>query len=92
MDELQRSSGVDDTTTRNSDQGKDWPPNTPGAREAEDDIQQHTPTPENNTQRLGEQMHCSNEATQRCSQRHLHQPQNTNYLRDTGYNTTRIND
>ena len=29
--------------------------NTPGAQEAEDDIQQLTPTPENNTQGLGEQ-------------------------------------
>ena len=28
--------------------------NTPGAQEAEDDIQQQTPTPENNTQGLGE--------------------------------------
>ena len=48
---------VDDTTTRMSDQDKAWPPNTPGAREAEDDIQQQTHTPENNTQGLGEQMH-----------------------------------
>ena len=34
--------------TRNSDQGKAWPPNTPGARETDDDIQQLTLTPENN--------------------------------------------
>ena len=34
---------VHDTITRKSDQGKVWPPNTPGAREAEDDIQQQTP-------------------------------------------------
>ena len=34
-----------------------------GAREAEDDIQQLIPTPENNTQGLGEQMHSSNEVT-----------------------------
>ena len=40
-----------------SDQGKAWPPNTPGAREAEDDIQQKTPIQENNIQGLGEQMH-----------------------------------
>ena len=33
------------------------------AREAEDGIQQHTSTPENNTQGLGEQMHSNNEAT-----------------------------
>ena len=46
---------VDDTMTRNSDQGKAWPPNTPGAREAENYIQQQTSTPENNTQELGEQ-------------------------------------
>ena len=34
-----------------------------GAREVEDDIQEQTPTPERNTQRLEEQMHSSNEAT-----------------------------
>ena len=47
---------VDDTTTRNSGQGKAWPLNTPGAQEAEGDIQQLTPTPTNNTQGLGEQI------------------------------------
>ena len=41
---------VNDTTTRN------WPLNTPGAREAEGDIQQLTPTPENSTKWLGGQM------------------------------------
>ena len=57
--------------TRKSDQGKACPPNGgPGAREAENDIPQQTHTPENNTQGLGEQMHSSNEATQRCPQRH----------------------
>ena len=61
---------VDDTTTRKSDQGKDLPPNSPGAREAENDIQHRTPTLENNTQGLGKQMHSSNDATQRCPQRH----------------------
>ena len=61
---------VDDTTTVKSDQGEAWPLNTPGAREAEDGIQQQIPTPENNTQGLGEQMHSRNEATQRCPQRH----------------------
>ena len=61
---------VDDATTRKSDQGKAWPLNTPGARESEDDIQQLTPTPENNTQGLGEEMHSSYEATQRCPQGH----------------------
>ena len=43
---------------------------TPGARVAEDDIQLQTTTAENNIQGLGEQMHSSNEATQRCPQRH----------------------
>ena len=43
-----------------------------------------------NTQGLGEQMNSSNEATQRCPQRHAHQPQNTNSLRDTGDNTTHM--
>ena len=45
------------------------PPNTPGAQEAEDDIQQQTNTPENLTQGLGGQMPSSNEATQRCPER-----------------------
>ena len=46
--------------------------NTPGAREAEGDIQQLTPTPENNTQAVGEQnlMHYGNEVTPRYPQRH----------------------
>ena len=39
---------------RNSDQDKAWPPNTPGAQEAKGDIQQLTPTTENNTQGLGD--------------------------------------
>ena len=55
---------ADDTTTRKSDQGKAWPLNTTGTREAEDDIQQQTLTPENNAQGLGEQLHSSNEATE----------------------------
>ena len=49
--------------------GTAWLPNTPGAREAEGDIQQlMTLTPENNTNGLGEEMHNSNEVT--CPQRH----------------------
>ena len=59
---------VDEISTRKSYQGKAWPTNTLGAREAEDDIKQQTPKPENNIQGLGEQMHSSNEATQRCPQ------------------------
>ena len=47
--------------TRNYGKGKAWPPNTPGAREAEDDIQQLIPTPENNAQGLEDQMDNSNE-------------------------------
>ena len=59
----------DDIMTR-KDQGKSWPPNTPGAQAAEDDIQQQTPTPEKNAQGLGEQLHSSNKATLKCPQRH----------------------
>ena len=51
------------STTRNSDQSKAWPTNTPGAQEVEDDFQQLTPTPENNTQGLGDQMQNSNEVS-----------------------------
>ena len=47
------------------------PPNTPGAQEAEGGIQQLTPTPENNTQGLGEQMKTGNEVTQRCRKIHF---------------------
>ena len=56
--------------TRNADQGNAWPPNIPGHREAEDDIQQLTPTPKNNTQGFGEQIHNSNEVTQRCPKKY----------------------
>ena len=48
-----REQDIDDTTTKNSYHGKAWPPNTPGTREAEGDIQQLTPTPENNNSRIG---------------------------------------
>ena len=44
------------TITRNSDQDNAWPPNTLGAGETEDDIQQQTPIMENNFPGLGEQM------------------------------------
>ena len=81
---------VDDTTTKESDQSKAKPPNTPGAREAEDGIQQQTATPENNIEGLGELMQSRNETTQRCPQRHASLPQNTNSLRDTGDNTTHM--
>ena len=39
-----------------------------GAQEAEGNIQQLTPTPENNTQGFEEHMQNRNEVTQRCSQ------------------------
>ena len=74
--------------TRKFDRGKSWPPNTPGAREAEDDIKQQTPTPENNTQGFEEHMDSGNEATEVSTKiNKLHQPQNTNSLRDTRENT-----
>ena len=81
---------VDDTKTKKYDQDKAWPPDTPDAREAEDDIHQQTQIPENNTQGFREQIHSSNEAAQRCPQRHALEPQNTNSLRDTGDNTTNM--
>ena len=55
----------------NSDHDKTWPLNTPGAQEAEDDIHQQTPTPENNTQRLREQMQNSNEVTEESTNIHF---------------------
>ena len=58
------------------DQDKVWPPTTPGAGEAESDIQQLTHTMENNIQGLREQMQNSNEVTQRC-------PQNLIYVLST---------
>ena len=64
----------------------------PGHRiQAEDGIQQQIPTSENNTHGLGEQMHSSIEATQRCPGVHkdkLHQPQNTNSFREMEHNIT----
>ena len=54
----------DETMTRKSDHCKAGPLNTPGTREAEDEILQQTPTPENNAEGLGAKMHSSNEATQ----------------------------
>ena len=81
---------VDDTTTRKSDQGKAWPPNTPGAQEAEDDIQQKTPTPENNTEGLGDKCLVATKQHRGIHKETLHQPQNTISLRDTRDNTTRI--
>ena len=73
-----------------SDQGKAWPPNTPGAREAEDDIQQQIPTSENNTQGLGEQMHISSEAIQRCPQRHPSPTSKYQLFENTGDNKTHM--
>ena len=73
-------------TARNTDRNKVWPPNTPGAQEPEGDIQQLTPTPENNTQGLGEQMQNSNEVHRGVHKYTFNQPQNTNSLRDTGNN------
>ena len=78
---------IDGTTTRKSGQGKACLLNTPVTQEAEDGIQQQTPTSENNTQGLGEQMHSSNETTQSIHKDRLHQPQNTNSLRDKVDNT-----
>ena len=74
---------VHDTTTRKSDHVKAWPQNTPGAREAEDDIQQQTPTPENNTQGLEEQMYINNEPAQRCPRRQASPTSKSNSLSDT---------
>ena len=78
---------ADDTTPRNSET---QPPDTPSAQEAERDIQQLTPTPENNTHGLAEQMQNCNEVTQRCPQIYICGPQNTNSLRKTGNNTTHM--
>ena len=81
---------VDDTTSRKSDQDKAWSPNAPGARKAEDDIQQETPTPESNTEGFGEQMHSGNEETQRCPQRHASPTSKYQSFRDTRDNTKHI--
>ena len=62
---------VVDTTTRTLIRAKACPQNTPDAPESEDDIQQQTPTPENNSEGFLEQMRSSNEVTQRWSQRQV---------------------
>ena len=59
-------------------------------KKCEGDIQQLTPTPDNNTQGFGEQMQNSNEVTQRCPQIYVTPPQNTNSLGDTGNKTTQM--
>ena len=82
---------VDGTTKKKSDRGKAWLPNTSGAREAEDDIQQQTPTPEDNIQGLGEQIHSSNEATDRSvTKTRFTHFKNTNSMRDTGDDTAHM--
>ena len=81
---------VDDTTTRKSNQSKAWPSNTPGAREAEDDIQQQTPTPENNAQGLGKHCIVATKQHRGVHKDKLLQPQYTNYFKDTGDNTTHM--
>ena len=80
---------VDNTTTRNFDHDKAWPPNTPYTQEAEGDSHQLTPTPENNTRRFGEQMHNSKEH-RFAHEDTLHQPQNKNSLGDTRRNTAHM--
>ena len=80
---------VDDTTTKNLDQDKARPPNTPGAREAEDDIEQQTHTGERNKD-LDNKCKVATKQHRGVHQDTLHQPQNTNYLRDTGDNTTHM--
>ena len=75
------------TTRRKSDQGTAWPPNTPGAREAEDDIQQQTPhrrTVRENKYVVAPKQHrvVHNDT--------LHQPQNTNSLSGTRDNTAHM--
>ena len=81
---------VDDTTTRKSDWGKAWRPNTPGAREAKDDIQQQTPIPENSTQDWKNKCIVAMKQRRGVQKDTLHQPQNTNSLRDMRDNTTHM--
>ena len=78
---------VDDTMTRNSNQAKAWPPNTPDAPEAEDDTQQQTTPLESNTQGSGEQMSSSYEAKERFRQRSTSPTSKYQFLRDTRNNT-----
>ena len=81
---------VDDTTTRKSDQDKAWPPNTPGSREAEDDIRSR---PLHRKTILKDWENKCIVATKQHRGVHkdmLHQPQNTNSLRDTRDNTAHM--
>ena len=63
---------VDDTMTRNSDQGKALPPNTQGGQKAEC-----------GSRGSGEQMHNSNKERRGINKFTLHQPKNINLRRDT---------
>ena len=76
---------VDDTTIRTSTQGTAWPPNTPDAREAEDYIFSSRPHP--GVQDWENKGIVATKQHGGIRKDKLHQPQNTNSLRDTGLNT-----
>ena len=57
---------------------------------AEDDIQEQSPTPENNTHGLEKRMHSCNEATQRSPQRYASPTSKYQFLRDTRDNTAHM--
>ena len=86
--QLTKPHDVDDTATGTSDRDNTWPPNTPGAQEAEGDIQQLTPTLEDNTQGFENKCIIATKQQRGFHKYTLHQPKNTNSLRDTGNNTT----
>ena len=83
---------VDDTTSIKFDQSKARPPNTPGAREAEDDIYSSSRPPHRRTILKVWENKCivTTKQYRGVHRDTLHQPQNTNSLRDTEDNTTNI--
>ena len=80
---------VDNTTIRKSDHGKAWP-QTPGDREAEDDIQQQIPQWRTILKDWENKLIIATKQKRGVHNDARHQPQNTNSLRDSGENTKHI--
>ena len=67
-----------------------WSPNTPGARESEEDIQQQTPNRRTILKDWENKCIAATNQHRGVHKGTLHQPQNTNSLRDTGDNAMRM--
>ena len=82
--------GVDDTTTRKSDQGKAWPPNTPGVEKLKMSFSSGPPHRRTILKDWENKCIVAKKQNRSVHKDTFHQPQNTNSLRDTGDNTTHM--